>query len=195
MMQETLQAEPGENNAVERILDLFERRGRAAYLGEPVSQVEHALQTAWAAEKAHADSPLIAAALLHDIGHLLHFLPEDCAAGGVDDRHEELGARWVRRHFGQAVSEPIRLHVPAKRYLCATEPGYRERLSAASQLSLQLQGGAFSPQEAEAFRRRAHFEAALALRRWDEEAKVAGLATPDLAHFRPHLEAALVRRG
>jgi [1-hydroxy-2-(trimethylamino)ethyl]phosphonate dioxygenase len=177
---------------VTHVLRLFEERGHAAYLGEPVSQLEHALQAAWAAEKAGAGSPLIAAALLHDVGHLLHHLPEDCAESGVDDRHEELGARWVRRHFGPAVSEPVRLHVPAKRYLCAAEPGYLDRLSPASVLSLKLQGGPLSSEEAEAFRRGPHFEAAVALRRWDEEAKVPGLATPPLEHFRPHLEAALV---
>jgi OPA family glycerol-3-phosphate transporter-like MFS transporter len=181
-------------DAVARVFRLFQERGHDAYLGEPVSQVEHALQAAWAAEQARAPGPLIAAALLHDVGHLLHHLPEDCAEAGIDDRHEELGARWVERHFGPAVSEPIRLHVPAKRYLCAAEPGYLERLSPASLLSLKLQGGPFSPEESEAFRRGPYFEAALALRRWDEEAKVAGLATPPLEHFRPHLEAALVRQ-
>jgi phosphonate degradation associated HDIG domain protein len=179
---------------VQRILTLFKERGDAAYIGEPVSQTEHALQSAWAAEKAQAGSSLIAAALLHDIGHLLHHLPEDCAQSGIDDGHEGLGARWAARWFGPEVSEPIRLHVPAKRFLCATEAGYFDRLSAASVLSLKLQGGPFSPREADAFRQHPHAAAALALRRWDEEAKLPGLATPDLEHFRPHLEAALEHR-
>ena len=96
------------------VLDLFHDRGSAAYFGENVSQTEHALQAAWAAEKAGAEPALIVAALLHDIGHLLHPLPEDCAQRGQDDRHEELGAQWVEQTFGPAVSEPIRLHVSAK---------------------------------------------------------------------------------
>ena len=176
-----------------KIFTLFRERGDAAYIGEAVSQTEHALQTAWAAEKANAGSGLIAAAFLHDIGHLLHHLPEDCADAGIDDRHEGLGARWVARYFGPDVSEPIRLHVPAKRYLCAVEPGYRAGLSEASIRSLNIQGGAFSPEDVEQFRQNAHSNAAVLLRRWDEEAKIPGLTTPDLEHFRPHLEAALVR--
>jgi phosphonate degradation associated HDIG domain protein len=176
------------------ILKLFRERGDAAYMGEAVSQTEHALQAAWAAEQAGAGSALIAAALLHDVGHLLHQLPEDCAEQGIDDRHEELGARWIARHFGAAVSEPVRLHVAAKRYLCTAEPGYWDRLSEASRLSLKLQGGPMSAPEAEQFRRGPYAEAAVALRRWDEEAKVPGLRTPDLDHFRLHLEAALAGR-
>src|SRR6516225_6317978 len=115
--------------------------------GEPVSQTEHALQTAWAAEQAGAASALIAAALLHDIGHLLHDLPEDCAHHGIDDAHEVRGARWLVQHFGPDVTEPVRLHVPAKRYLCSTDPAYRSQLSEASELSLKLQGGPFTPAE------------------------------------------------
>jgi phosphonate degradation associated HDIG domain protein len=170
-----------------QIIQLFQERGDAAYLGEPVSQTEHALQAAWAAEKAGADSSLIAAALLHDLGHLLHDLPEDCAQAGIDDRHEDRGARWLAQHFGSEVTEPIRLHVPAKRYLCATETGYFERLSEASVVSLRLQGGPFTPQEVEQFQQNPFAQAAVALRHWDEAAKVAKLETPGLEHFRPHL--------
>jgi phosphonate degradation associated HDIG domain protein len=179
---------------VARIVRLFRERGDTAYGGEAVSQTEHALQAAWAAEKAGAGSALVAAALLHDVGHLLHHLGDGCAAKGLDDAHEDLGARWLERYFGPDVTEPVRLHVPAKRCLCALEPGYFEKLSPASVLSLQLQGGPFSPEEAQRFRAGPHAEAALALRRWDEEAKVPGLRTPGLEHFRPHLEAALARR-
>jgi phosphonate degradation associated HDIG domain protein len=175
---------------VERIIGLFRERGDAAYIGEPVSQTEHALQAAWAAEKAGASPALIAAALLHDIGHLLHSLPEDCAEDGIDDEHEKLGARWLAKFFGSAVVEPMRLHVEAKRYLCSTEPGYLERLSEASVLSLRLQGRLFTPEQVRQFEANSFARAAVALRRWDEEAKVAGLTTPDLHHFRPFLEAA-----
>lgn len=180
---------------VENILRMFKERGDAAYLGEPVSQTEHALQAAWAAEKAGAGSALIAAALLHDLGHLLHDLGENCAQDGIDDAHEVRAARQLRSWFGPEVTEPVRLHVAAKRYLCACEPGYFERLSEASVLSLKLQGGPFSPDEVRDFRQNPHAEAAIALRRWDEEAKIEGLETPDLEHFRPYLEAALGTRG
>ena len=180
---------------IQRIVRLFSDHGDAAYFGENVSQTEHALQSAWAAEKAGAAAALIAAALLHDVGHLLHHLGEECARHGIDDCHEDLGARFVERYFGPAVSEPIRLHVPAKRFLCAVDSGYHARLSEASQRSLALQGGPFSADQAEEFRRNPHIDAAVALRRWDDEAKIAALATPGLDHFRPYLEAALVRQG
>ena len=179
---------------VDLILVLFHEFGDTAYLGEPVSQTEHALQAAWAAEQAGAPSAVIAAALLHDVGHLLHDLPEDCALRGIDDAHEVRGARWLTRHFGPEVTEPVRLHVPAKRYLCTTEPDYRGQLSEASLLSLKLQGGPFTPDEVLEFRRNPHAETAVALRRYDERAKVPGLPTPGLEHFRPHLEAALAAR-
>ncbi len=180
---------------LQAIFELFVARGDSAYIGEAVSQTEHALQAAWSAEKAGADNALITAALLHDIGHLLHNLPEDCAELGVDDTHEERGARWLSTYFSPAVTEPIRLHVPAKRYLCATEASYLQRLSAASIRSLKLQGGPFTAGEAAQFRKGPHAEAAVALRRWDEEAKIPALPTPNLEHFRRHLEAALGTRG
>jgi phosphonate degradation associated HDIG domain protein len=189
---------PGDATAgedpVEFVLRLFKERGDAAYLGEPVSQTEHALQTAWAAEQAGASAALVAAALLHDVGHLLHDLPEDCALAGIDDAHEERGARWLSRHFGPEVAEPVRLHVAAKRFLCATDPTYAGRLSEASLRSLGLQGGPFAPDEAARFRAQPHAEAAVTLRRLDEQAKVPGLPTPDLEHFRPCLEAARAAR-
>jgi phosphonate degradation associated HDIG domain protein len=183
------------NSISERIYQLFRDRGRAAYLGEAVSQTEHALQTAWAAEQAGAGPALITSALLHDVGHLLHDLPEDGAGAGLDGRHEELGARWLEPFFGPDVIQPIRLHVPAKRYLCAVDPDYRGQLSEASLLSLKVQGGPFTLEEAEAFRADPHAEAALALRRWDEAAKVKGLPTPDVRHFLPHLESVLARES
>jgi phosphonate degradation associated HDIG domain protein len=176
---------------IDTIVRLFRERGDAAYIGEPVSQTEHALQTAWQAEKAGAESTLIAAALLHDVGHLVHDLAEDCADHGIDSCHESVGARWLQTFFVPATSEPSRLHVAAKRCLCATEQGYLARLSEASLQSLKMQGGAFTSEEAEQFLQQPHAQAALALRRWDEEAKIKGLKTPDLEHFREHLEKAL----
>jgi phosphonate degradation associated HDIG domain protein len=178
------------------VIRLFQERGDALYIGEPVSQTEHALQTAWAAEQAGSAPAVIAAALLHDIGHLLHDLPESCSQAGIDDAHEDRGARWLARHFGPDVAEPVRLHVAAKRFLCATDPTYRGLLSEASLQSLGLQGGPFTPDEAAQFRGQPHAEAAVALRRFDERAKVPGLATPPFVHFRAYLEAARdARRG
>jgi phosphonate degradation associated HDIG domain protein len=175
---------------IDRILELFQERGGALYGGEAVSQLEHALQAAMAAEKEGASPAMISAALLHDLGHLLHNLPEDSAEHGVDDRHEDLACRWLERHFGPEVTEPIRLHVAAKRYLCATDTNYHSALSDASRLSLEIQGGPFSSEETSAFRENPHFHAAVRLRVWDDIAKVPSLKTPDLVHFRKSLEMA-----
>jgi len=147
-----------------------------------------------AAERAGAASTLIVAALLHDVGHLLHDLPEDCASAGIDDAHEIRGARWLDRYFGPEIAEPVRLHVDAKRFLSATDPAYLGLLSAASLQSLKLQGGPFTPDEAARFRNHPHALAAVALRRFDEQAKVPGLPTPALEYFRPYLEAARAAR-
>jgi phosphonate degradation associated HDIG domain protein len=166
----------------------FDRRGRESY-GEGVTQLEHALQAAWLAERAGAPASMIAAALLHDIGHMLHELPEDIAEQGIDAQHESIGSAWLSRHFGAEVSEPVRLHVEAKRYLAAAEPGYFDRLSEASKLSLRLQGGPFAPDGMQAFLRRPYAREAMQLRRWDDEAKVAGRSTPGLEHFEPALAA------
>lgn len=175
----------------EQIIKLFQDRGDAAYGGEEVSQTEHAFQAATAAEASGADCELVAAALLHDIGHLLHDLPEDSAQAGVDDCHQDLGDRFLRRYFGLRVTEPVRLHVAAKRYLCAREPGYQAQLSAASLTSLALQGGPFSSAEVVQFEAGEFAEQAARLRVWDDLAKVAGLSTQDWRHFREPLVAAL----
>ncbi|MFO0851719.1 MAG: HD domain-containing protein [Gemmataceae bacterium] len=176
-----------------KIEDLFLTRGGAQYSGEAVSQLEHALQAAWAAEQADVPDHLVAAALLHDVGHLLHGHGEDCAGRGIDDRHEELGRRFLTTAFGPAVTEPIRLHVAAKRFLCATDPEYTARLSDASVLSLRLQGGPMTHAEAAEFQAHPHAADALALRRWDEAAKTPELRTPSFDHFKPYLERCLAR--
>lgn len=178
------------DEALEEIRTAFARRGNQSY-GEGVTQTEHALQAGWLAEQAGAPAALVVAALLHDIGHLIHDLPEDIAETGIDTQHESLGSAWLSRHFGPEVTEPVRLHVEAKRYLCTAEPGYLDRLSEASKLSLRLQGGPHSATEAEAFARGPHAEAAVRLRHWDEEAKVVGMRTPGLAHFDSFIEAVL----
>ena len=176
-----------------RIATLLEGRGNGRYGLHDVTQLQHALQAAALAEAEGCSSALIAAALLHDVGHLVHDLGENPAGEGVDDRHEEVGRAWLGSIFGPEVTEPVRLHVAAKRYLCATEAGYSERLSPDSVLSLRLQGGPMTSAEAGAFRALPHAEAAVRLRRFDEAAKEKDLSTPPVAHFLPHL--ALCPRG
>ncbi len=142
--------------AADEIRRLFAERGDSAYGGEAVSQREHALQAAHFARQSGATPALITAALLHDVGHLLHRLPDDAPDDGVDDVHEDLGGRWLARWFGANVIEPVRMHVDAKRYLCAVEPAYRQQLSRASEVSLALQGGPMTSQEVRAFRESPH---------------------------------------
>ena len=177
---------------LDRIDHLFARRGGGEYHGEAVTQLEHALQCAALAEGAGHPTEVIAAALLHDIGHLLHGYGEDYLERGVNDRHEELGARFLAGAFGAAVTEPLRLHVPAKRYLCASvRTGYFAALSPASARSLELQGGPMTANEVAEFEAHPHFRAAVAVREYDDRAKVVGLVTPPLAHFRAYLERCL----
>jgi phosphonate degradation associated HDIG domain protein len=174
---------------VERIRERLVRFGGAEYGGERVTQLEHALQCAALAEASGAGAALISAALLHDIGHLLHDVGPEAAERGLDDRHEVLGGDWLAHWFGEDVAGPVRLHVDAKRYLTATDPGYLAMLSPASVRSLALQGGPFSGDAAAGFIARPHAAAAVRLRRWDEAAKIPGRPTPDLAHFARYLEA------
>ena len=168
----------------DEILAIFAEKGKSAYFGEPVSQLEHALQAAYCATRDHAPDQLVVSALLHDIGHLVHHLPENIADHGIDARHEQLGECWLAQHFGPEVYEPVRLHVAAKRYLCAAGSEYCARLSPASVQSLRLQGGPMSSQEAEEFEANLHFREAVRLRLWDDEAKVPGLPVPELHCYR-----------
>ena len=162
---------------------LFREKGHRQYSGEPVTQLEHALQTAHLAETAGSDAELITACLLHDVGHMSNDLGESPTLRGVDDRHQYHGVAVLKKLFGEAVLLPIRLHVDAKRYLCATEAGYHDTLSADSIRSLQLQGGMFSPEAAELFIAQTHARDAVKLRRWDDMAKTPHVRTPDLEHF------------
>ncbi len=164
------------------------RAGQKHYGESAVTQLEHAIQCAMLAEREGAASALVAASLLHDLGHLVN--PEDRAAAerGDDGEHELIAADYLARWFGDAVTLPIRLHVAAKRYLTATEPGYAATLSRASVLSLKAQGGPFSADEARAFAALPGAAEAIRLRRWDERAKEQGAAMPALDHFRACLE-------
>jgi phosphonate degradation associated HDIG domain protein len=169
---------------------LFANRGGRAYDGEGVTQLEHALQTAVLAESEGAPPALVAAALLHDLGHIVNDQGETPTLRGVDDLHQFAALPFLRGTFDDAVLEPIRLHVDAKRYLCATRSGYFDALSLDSKRSLTLQGGVYSNSEAAAFIARPHAPEAVRLRLWDDRAKVAGAATPPLARYVPLLEMA-----
>ncbi|MBP6404223.1 MAG: phosphohydrolase [Ramlibacter sp.] len=169
--------------SLQDIEQLFADKGGEQYTGEPVTQLEHALQSAMLAENEGASDALVTAALLHDLGHLLHDLGATPTLQGVDDVHQYRALPFLRGLFGDEVLEPIKLHVDAKRYLCATRADYFAALSDDSRRSLALQGGVFSPSQAEAFISQPGAEAAVRLRIWDDLAKADGLVTPPLAHF------------
>lgn len=162
---------------------LFAEKGHEQYSGEPVTQLEHALQCAKLAEDADADDELVTAALLHDLGHLLHDLGATPTLRGVDDLHQYRAVPFLRGVFGDEVIGAIQGHVDAKRYLCATRPGYYEALSQDSKRSLVLQGGLFNAEQAAAFIAQPGAERAVRVRVWDDLAKAEGLATPPLAHY------------
>jgi phosphonate degradation associated HDIG domain protein len=171
---------------VDEIIDLYERRGAKMYGSEAVNQTEHALQCAMLAAEGGASAELIAAAFLHDVGHLIAELPH-CLERESDDVHQYLAIPFLRGTFADAVLEPIRLHVDAKRYLCKVERGYWVELSPASKHSLSLQGGTFDAITADRFLSRPFAWDAIRLRRWDDLAKIAGHPTPSLRDFEPLL--------
>lgn len=165
------------------IEQLFAQKGGEQYTGEPVTQLEHALQTALQAEMDGADDALVTAALLHDLGHMLHELGETPSARGLDDLHQYRALPFLRGLFPDAVLGAIQLHVDAKRYLCATRTDYFDHLSSDSKRSLLLQGGVFDAAQTEAFITQPGAIDAVRLRLWDDLAKTAGLETPPLDHF------------
>jgi len=169
--------------SLDDIEGLFGRRGGEQYSGEPVTQLEHALQSAALGETEGADDELVTAALLHDIGHLIQDLGETPTLRGIDDVHQYAALPFLRGLFGERVLGGIRLHVDAKRYLCATRPGYQDALSADSQRSLALQGGVFDAAQAALFIAQPGAADAVRVRLWDDQAKVAGALTPPLSHF------------
>ncbi len=168
---------------IDDIERLFAERGGEQYSGEPVTQLEHALQSAALAEAEGADDALVTAALLHDLGHLLHDFGESPTTRGIDDVHQYRALPFLRGLFDDAVLSPIKLHVDAKRYLCASRPDYYESLSADSKRSLALQGGIYSTEQAAAFIGQPGAQDAVRLRIWDDLAKEEGLPTPPLSHY------------
>lgn len=175
-------------NALMLIAEILAIKGQAQYGNEPVSQLEHALQCASLAEQVDSTPELITASLLHDFGHLVHNLGEDAASRGIDDRHEYRALSYLKSVFPSAVTEPIRMHVNAKRYLCAIDRHYWDSLSPASKTSLELQGGIFSAAEATEFISQPYADDAVKLRIWDDPARVANLTTLYLHYFIPIIE-------
>jgi gamma-butyrobetaine dioxygenase len=186
---------------VDAIAELFASAGAADYLGEPVTVAAHLLQAAALAARAGARPALVAAALLHDVGHLRGADPRADGMetsgrelmAGTDNNHGERGAQWLARWFPVSVTEPVRLHVAAKRYLCAAEPSYVGRLSEASVYTLSVQGGPMTAAEAADFERSPHAADAIAVRRWDDQAKDPSADVPDLDWYRPLLTSLLAR--
>ena len=176
---------------IEAIAELFAGPGARDYLGEAVTIGEHMRQAGALAEAAGAAAPLVAAALLHDVGHLRSEprggLEGSSSRDSTDARHGTGGARWLSQWFGPAVTEPVRLHVAAKRYLCAAEPVYFGLLSPESVRTLALQGGPMTPEQAAAFEALPYARDAVAVRRWDDQAKDPAVTPPGFDHFEPLL--------
>jgi phosphonate degradation associated HDIG domain protein len=175
-------------SSVEDVFALLESGGGEAYFGEPVTVLEHSLQAAWFVQREGAENTLIAAALLHDLGHLMHTEGEDVATRGLDTHHEELGVAALGENLPASVLDPILLHVAAKRYLCFAEPDYLVALSPASKQSLALQGGPMSAAESEIFLALPHAREAISLRRADDAAKVRDLEVAQLDDYRVLIE-------
>ena len=179
---------PDRSTIVDFIAGIFERRGAEDYLGEAVSMSEHMLQGAVLAEQAGAPEELVAAALLHDIGHFTSEFGTLSLGDTRDNYHEEAGAKVLEPFFPPVIVECVRLHVPAKRYLCATDKNYYDQLSDASKHTLSLQGGPMSAAEVAEFERNPFHREAVQVRKWDDGGKVAGMATPPFSHYVPLLK-------
>jgi phosphonate degradation associated HDIG domain protein len=177
------------------IADILTRRGSDSYLGEAVTMQQHMLQAAAQAEREGASDELVAAALLHDIGHYTGEFGDDYIEQGTDNFHEDAGAALLAPFFPPIVVECVRLHVAAKRYLCATDPGYFGKLTPASVATLALQGGPMAADEVEEFERNPFFREAVRARIWDEGAKDAAAVTPPFVHFAPVLQRVVARHA
>jgi predicted HD phosphohydrolase len=183
--------DPPVRSLLDALHEVYDLRARGRYGLSEVNQCDHAVQAGAHARMQGLSASLTVAALLHDVGHMVYALGEHPAAHGVDDRHEAVGAAWLARWFGPAVVEPVRLHVAAKRWLCAVEPGYAARLTRDSVESLALQGGPMSEAERACFERMPYWCDAVTLRRLDELAKDPQGPLPPFAGFRDEIVEAL----
>jgi len=176
---------------IDSVLALYQEFGRMHY-DEELAQIDHALQTAALAVHEAVPDELVAAALLHDVGHLLAIqagrAEGESAAPAQDLTHEAVGARYLAGLFPPSVTGPIALHVRAKRYLCAMEPDYVAGLSAGSVRSLELQGGPMSVTELRVFERNPASTSAVRLRRWDDDGKLEGLQVEPLIAYEELLQ-------
>jgi predicted HD phosphohydrolase len=177
------------------LLDIYGSKATARYGLSRINQLQHALQSGALAESRGESDEGVVAALLHDVGHMIHDLGEDPAREGVDDRHEARASAWLSRWFGEGVVGPIALHVAAKRWLCATDPAYFGTLSGDSVRSLALQGGPMSPAEAAAFEREPAFRGAVRLRLIDDLAKDPHATPPPFEHFLAAIDRARRQAG
>ena len=173
---------------VDFLADIFERRGGEEYLGESVTMAQHMLQGAALAEQSGAPEEIVVAALLHDIGHFTSEFGMFTMEDDEDRRHEDAGAEILDRFFPTVVTDCVRHHVAAKRYLCAERPEYFARLSEASAHSLKLQGGPMSEDEAAAFERNPNFRAIVQVRYLDDAGKDPAMETPPFAHYAPMVQ-------
>jgi len=177
---------------VDFIINLFLEKGGELYGGEAVTQLEHGLQAAHFAKEVSASDALITAALLHDIGHLIHDLPDNATEQGIDDIHEELGAQFLTKYFKDEVVKSVNLHVSAKRYLCLIEPSYHETLSSVSKASLLIQGGIMNDTEKAVFESNLFYKEAVVLRRWDDMAKDPTLKVDPIESYRTTIQNSLI---
>ena len=183
---------PADASIVDAILELFATRGAREYMGEAVSMSQHMEKSAACATADNAPDSLVAAALLHDIGHFVGEHPIEALENGIDNFHESVGAEYLGGHFPRSVTEPIRLHVDAKRYLCATDAAYLARLSPASVNSLAVQGGSMTAAEIDAFEANSFHRDAVRLRLYDDDGKVAGLEIKPVTEYRALLESLML---
>ena len=172
-------------NIVDFIGSIFERRGGEEYLGEPVTMGQHMLQGATLAEQNKEPDEIVVGALLHDIGHFTSEFGTFSMDDTEDRYHENAGAAVLENFFPTVITDCCRYHVAAKRYLCATDPQYFNKLSDASIHSLNLQGGPMSEAEIINFKRNPNLKQILTVRLYDDSAKVPQMATPSFYHFAP----------
>lgn len=172
-------------NIVDFIGSIFERRGGEEYLGEPVTMGQHMLQGATLAEQNEELDEIVVGALLHDIGHFTSEFGTFSMDDTEDRYHENAGAAVLEKFFPRVITDCCRYHVAAKRYLCATDPLYFNKLSDASVHSLNLQGGPMSETEVREFKRNPNLKKILTVRLYDDAGKIPDMDTPSFWHFAP----------